>query len=47
MKTKFALLQGEKDIKTLATENDLNLAKIRTWKKEILEGCSRAFVGKK
>ncbi len=48
-KTKIVLqlLQGEKDINTLATENNLNPNQIRNWKKEFLANASNAFQGNK
>ena len=41
------LLKGEKDINTLAVENDIQPNLLRNWKKEFLENASRAFNGSK
>ena len=44
-KTKIVLkvLQGEKELGEIATENNLNANMVRNWKKEFLENASAAF----
>ena len=37
------LLKGEKDLNTLATENNIQLNLLRNWKKEFLSNASAAF----
>ena len=44
-KTKIVLevLQGEKELGAIASENSLNPNMVRTWKREFLDHASRAF----
>ncbi len=41
------LLRGEKDINTLATENNIQPNLLRNWKKEFLDKASVVFDGKR
>lgn len=41
------LLKGEKDLNTLATENNIQPNLLRKWKKEFLNNASAAFDGKR